>query len=102
AEDAGCRDWFCNHGRYLLVVLVECDPGNASPGTPMLYFRFAESSQRLAGALNRDFDPAILCPSLRRIVRGDRPCVAKALGRNAGGGDALGYQIIHHVGSPPR
>src|SRR5215472_13902426 len=72
------------------------------PGHPSLYLRVYRSRFPLAGTLNGDLDAAVLCPALRRIVRGDGSGVAEALGRNIGRRNALRYQKSRHIGGPPR
>ena len=66
----------------------------------LTFFRRALRSG--AWTLDGNFDPAVLCPALRRIVRGDRPRVTDPLGRNNVGIDPLRDQKAGDCGGPAR
>src|SRR5260370_16749130 len=53
-----------------------------------------------AGPRRYDFNAAVLRPTLRRIVRGDRVGIAETFGRKDIGVDPLGPQKRHGVNSP--
>src|ERR1700730_6111958 len=75
---------------------------NASLGSRDSTPRDWRSPHPLSGSLDGDFDPAILRAALRRIVRSDRPGVAEALGRDAGGRDTLRHKERDYFGGPAR
>jgi len=55
-----------------------------------------------AGAFHDDLDAAVLGPAVGRVVRGDRMCVAKPLGRQDIRIDALRAEIGDDIVGPPR
>src|SRR5216683_3182217 len=79
------------------VLQVRRDRGNAPP-----YAELSVASVSGARPLDCDFNPAILCPALRCIVRSNRSGVAHPFGRDDVGVDALRYEERYDGSGPPR